>query len=167
MCPAFSFTDYKVQGSTLTAAILDLRISGTRRRSNHRNFCSLYVYLSRLQSSAGLYLLEKLDMDYLRLRLDNGLLEEMKRHETLQKQTIATWSQNPINWVWLVTIPYSSYFSHHYSSTRFRLPDHRFRASASGVRVTSLVFLPQMKVTQRSLVSCLCCITSCSRQPYF
>jgi hypothetical protein len=97
MCPAFGLTDYKVQGSTLRVAILDLKISGTRRRSNHRNFCSLYVQLSRLQSSAGLYLLEKLDMDDLRLRPDDGLLEEMKRLETLQKQTITTWSQNPIS----------------------------------------------------------------------
>lgn len=31
MCPAFSLTDYKVQGSTFTEAILDLKNDPTRR----------------------------------------------------------------------------------------------------------------------------------------
>lgn len=31
MCPAFRLTDYKVQGSTLTSAILDLKDDSTTR----------------------------------------------------------------------------------------------------------------------------------------
>ncbi|KFZ23650.1 hypothetical protein V502_01866 [Pseudogymnoascus sp. VKM F-4520 (FW-2644)] len=96
MCPAFSLTDYKVQGSTLPAAILDLKNSGTRRQTNDKNYCSLYVQLSRLQSSAGLYLLQKLDMDDLRFRPDNGLLAEMDRLMALEEQTLSSWAQNPI-----------------------------------------------------------------------
>jgi hypothetical protein len=44
ICPAFCLTDYKVQGSTLTEAILNLRNDPTRRGwDTHRKFCSTYV----------------------------------------------------------------------------------------------------------------------------
>jgi hypothetical protein len=50
MCPAFCLTDYKVQGSTLTEAMLDLKNDPTRRGWDaHRKFCSTCVQLSRLQ----------------------------------------------------------------------------------------------------------------------
>src|ERR1017187_2492987 len=56
MCPAFSLTDYKVQGSTLTTAVLDLKDDpATKGQDHHKKYCSTYVQLSRLQSLDGLY----------------------------------------------------------------------------------------------------------------
>ena len=44
MCPAFSLTDYKVQGSILTTAVLDLKNDPTAKgQDGHKKFCSLYV----------------------------------------------------------------------------------------------------------------------------
>ncbi|CAG8000836.1 unnamed protein product [Penicillium nalgiovense] len=58
--PAFCLVDYKVQGSTLSAAILDLKNDTARRgQDSHRKYCSLYVQLSRLRSFEGLHLLQK------------------------------------------------------------------------------------------------------------
>jgi hypothetical protein len=92
MCPAFCLTEYKVQGLTLPAAILDLKddpsICGL---DHHRKYCSLYVQLSRIQSSKGLHLLQKLDMKDLQFRPDPQLLTEMKRLKQLEKETITAW----------------------------------------------------------------------------
>ncbi|GAQ02981.1 hypothetical protein ALT_0302 [Aspergillus lentulus] len=63
MCPASCLTDYKVQGSTLSAAILDLKDDPTIRSQDHHRkykYCSMYVQLSRLRSSSGLHLVQKL-----------------------------------------------------------------------------------------------------------
>jgi hypothetical protein len=80
MCQAFCLTDYKVQGSTLTAAILDLKNDPTiRGRDRHQKFCSLYVQLSRLQSSKGLYLPQKLDLGGVQFGPDPRLLTELER----------------------------------------------------------------------------------------
>jgi hypothetical protein len=92
MCPAFCLTDYKVQGSTLTSAILDLKDDPTiRGLDRHRKFCSTYVQLSRLRSSKGLYLLQRLDMSDLQFGPDPRLLTEMQRLQELEKQTMAAW----------------------------------------------------------------------------
>jgi hypothetical protein len=92
MCPAFSLTDYKVQGSTLTTAVLDLKNDATSRgQSNHKKYCSMYVQLSRLQSSDGLHLLQKIDIEDLRLCPDDELLVEMERLKALERQTISAW----------------------------------------------------------------------------
>lgn len=94
MCPAFSLTDYKVQGSTLVAAILDLKDDPTiRGQDRHRKFCSMYVQLSRLRSSKGLHLLQKLDMQDLQFRPDPRLLTEMQRLQDLEKETVAAWRE--------------------------------------------------------------------------
>ena len=91
MCPAFSLTDYKIQGSTLSIAILDLKQNTLgRRQDNHKNYCSTYVQLSRLQSLDGLYLLQKIDMEDLRFRPHHQLLLEMTRLKELQHKTIST-----------------------------------------------------------------------------
>jgi hypothetical protein len=75
MCPAFSLTDYKVQGSTLTTAVLDLKDNRTAKgQDGHKKYYSTYVQLSRLQSLDGLHLLQKIDIEDLRFRLDNRLL---------------------------------------------------------------------------------------------
>lgn len=96
MCPAFSLTDYKVQGSTLTKAILDLKNDPTRRGWDaHRKYCSIYVQLSRLRSLSGLYLLQKLDMHDLRFEPDPRLLTEMERLQEREKETITAWQETP------------------------------------------------------------------------
>ncbi|KAJ6125948.1 hypothetical protein N7471_010441 [Penicillium samsonianum] len=93
ICPAFCLTDYKVQGSTLSAAILDLK-NGTARRGqdSHRKYCSLYVQLSRLQSFHGLHLLEKISFDDLRFSPDPDLIVEMDRLRALEAKTLAAWA---------------------------------------------------------------------------
>ena len=92
ICPAFSLTDYKVQGSTLTTAVLDLKHDPTARgQDSHKKYCSTYVQLSRLQSLDGLHLLQRIDMEDLRLRPDNRLLKEMQRLEALEQETLAAW----------------------------------------------------------------------------
>jgi hypothetical protein len=98
MCPGFCLTDYKVQGSTLTTAILDLKNDPTiRGRDRHQKFCSLYVQLSRLQSSKGLYLLQKLDMADIQFGPDPRLLAELERLRALENETITAWLDNNNN----------------------------------------------------------------------
>jgi hypothetical protein len=93
MCPAFSLTDYKIQGSTLTTAVLDLKDDPfTKGQDHHKKYCSIYVQLSRLQSLNGLYLLQKIDMDDLRFCPDSRLLSEMERLRALEQETITAWA---------------------------------------------------------------------------
>jgi hypothetical protein len=92
MCPAFGLTDYKVQGSTLMTAVLDLKDDPTAKgKDHHKKYCSIYVQLSRLRSLAGLYLLQKIDMEDLRFQPDKRLLKEMERLQKLERETIAAW----------------------------------------------------------------------------
>jgi hypothetical protein len=92
ICPAFCLTDYKVQGSTLTSAILDLKDDPTLRGlDRHRKYCSTYVQLSRLRSSTGLYLLRRLEMEDLQFTPDSQLIFEMRRLQRLEQETIRTW----------------------------------------------------------------------------
>jgi hypothetical protein len=93
MCPAFSLTDYKVQGLTLTTAVLHLKNDPTAKgQDEHKKFCSLYVQLSRLRSLNGLHLLQEIDMNDLRFRPHDGLVAEMERLRQLQQATIASWA---------------------------------------------------------------------------
>ena len=90
MCPAFSLTDYKVQGSTLTTAVLDLKNDPTARgHDKHKKFCSMYVQLLQFQSLSGLHILQKIDMNDLTFSLDDYLVAEMKRLNQLEQETIA------------------------------------------------------------------------------
>jgi hypothetical protein len=94
MCPAFSLTDYKVQGLTLTTAVLDLKGDPSGKGQNeHKTFCSMYVQLSRLRSLEGLHLLQEIDMKDLRFRPHNGLVAEMERLHKLDEETIAAWTR--------------------------------------------------------------------------
>jgi len=94
ICPAFGLTDYKIQGSTLIKAILDLKDNSSLKGQNcHKKFCSLYVQLSRLRSLNGLHLLQKIDMKDLQFRPDDALLAEMERLRTLEQETIAAWEK--------------------------------------------------------------------------
>jgi len=94
ICPAFGLTDYKIQGSTLIKAILDLKDNSSLKGQNsHKKFCSLYVQLSRLRSLNGLHLLQKIDMKDLQFCPDDALLAEMERLRTLEQETIAAWEK--------------------------------------------------------------------------
>ena len=94
VCPAFSLTDYKVQGSTLTTAVLDLKHDPSARGQDaHKKYCSNYVQLSRLRSLEGLHLLQSITMEDLQFRPDERLLVEMERLEGLERETIAAWSR--------------------------------------------------------------------------
>src|SRR5205814_9050057 len=63
MCPTFSLTDYKIQGSTLINAVLDLKDdSSLKGQNSYKKFCSLYVQLSQLRSLDRLHLLQRIDM---------------------------------------------------------------------------------------------------------
>ena len=94
MCPAFCLTDYKVQGSTLSEAVLDLKNDPTRRGwDSHRRYCSIYVQLSRLRSFNGLHLLQKISMEDIEFKPDARLLSEIKRLQSLQEETVASWNQ--------------------------------------------------------------------------
>src|SRR5256714_11478592 len=69
ICPAFSLTDYKIQGATLKTAVLDLKDDPSAKGQDmHKKFCSMLVQLSRPQSLDGLYLLQTLEMKDLRFR---------------------------------------------------------------------------------------------------
>ena len=96
MCPAFSLTDYKVQGSTLTTAVLDLKNDPTARgHDKHKKFCSMYVQLqlSQLRSLSGLHLLQKIDMNDLEFRPHDDLVAEMGRLHQLEQETLASWAR--------------------------------------------------------------------------
>lgn len=97
MCPAFCLTDYKVQGSTLESAILDLKDdSPAQGQDCHKKYCSTYVQLSRLQSLRGLQLLQKIEMKDLRFRPDPQLLTEMQCLQNLENETIDAWRRDSI-----------------------------------------------------------------------
>jgi hypothetical protein len=91
MCPAFSLTDYKIQGSTLSIAVLDLKDDPSIKGDRHKKYCSAYVQLTRLRSLNGLYLLQKLSMDDLQFRPDPKLLKEMERLRNLDRETRTFW----------------------------------------------------------------------------
>ena len=91
MCPAFCLTEYKVQGSTLTSAILDLKDTAKRGQNRHTKFCSKYVQLSRLESFDGVNLLQKISMEDIQFGPDLELLLEMQRLLDLEKETLAAW----------------------------------------------------------------------------
>ena len=94
MCPAFSLTDYKVQGSTLKTAVLDLKNDPSARgQDKHKKFCSMYVQLSRLRSLSGLHLLQRIDMSDLEFRPHEGLVAEMERLHELEQETIVSWAR--------------------------------------------------------------------------
>jgi hypothetical protein len=64
ICPVFSLTDYKVQGSILTNAVLDLKHDpSTRGQDSYKKYCSNYVQLSRLRSLQGLHLLQSITIE--------------------------------------------------------------------------------------------------------
>ena len=90
MSPAFSLTDYKIQGLMLTVAILDLKHdrAAKRQNSSYIKYCSTYVQLSRLHSLDGLHLLHKIDKNDIQFQPHPQLLIEMERLKVLEQKTI-------------------------------------------------------------------------------
>ena len=94
MCSVFSLTDCKVQGLTLTTAVLYLKDDPTAKgQDGYMEYCSMYVELSRLRSLDGLHLLQKIDMNDLRFRSHDGLMAETERLRQLEQATIASWAR--------------------------------------------------------------------------
>ena len=94
ICPAFSLTDYKIQGATLKTAVLDLKDDRSAKGQDmHKKFCSMLVQLSRPQSLDGLYLLQTLEMKDLRFRPHDALLAEMERLYKLEEEIIRVWTR--------------------------------------------------------------------------
>jgi hypothetical protein len=95
MSPALCVTDYKVQGSTLNSAILDLKDDLIiRGRDRHQKFCSTYVQLSRLRTRKGLHVLQTIEMKDLQFGPDPRILAEMHRFKELQKGTLDAWKHS-------------------------------------------------------------------------
>lgn len=95
ICAAFCLTDYKIQGTTLESAILDLKNDRKiRGQDAHRRFCSTYVQLSRLRSLAGLHPLQPIEMNDLQHAPDPQLLGEMQRLRALELNTLAAWQSD-------------------------------------------------------------------------
>ena len=94
MCLAFSLTDYKVQGSTLTTAVLDLKHDPSARgQDGHKKYCLTYVQLSRLRSLDGLHLLQSITIEDLQFRLDERLFIGIEKLRGLERETIASWNK--------------------------------------------------------------------------
>src|ERR1700735_1235676 len=92
MCHAFCLTDYKIQGSTLKTAVIDIKDDPSAKgQSKHSKFCSRHVQLSRVESLEGLNLLEPIDMKDLQFRPHEGLLAEMERLHKLEEETMRAW----------------------------------------------------------------------------
>ncbi len=62
--PRFAYTEYKVQGATFKSATLDLQRKTIKKTTeNHKQFCSIYVQLSKIQSLEEVSLLESISFD--------------------------------------------------------------------------------------------------------
>jgi len=92
MCPAFGLTDYKVQGKTLSQAIVNLKDDQHNRgQDSTTKFCSRYVQVSRPQSWDGLKLLRRIEMKDLAFHPHPKLIAEMKRLQELEHKTLSSW----------------------------------------------------------------------------
>lgn len=92
--PAFCLVDYKVQGSTLSAAILDLKNDTARRgQDSHRKSTAPFTF-----NFPGCDLLKvsiyskKISTDDLRFSPDPDLIVVMERLCGLEAKTLAAWA---------------------------------------------------------------------------
>jgi hypothetical protein len=82
---AYAITDYKAQGETLLKAIIDLRIPP---EGKWHIFHAVYVMLSRVCLSAGLYVLTNFSRDDLKnVKPPPYILAEYRRLEALESQS--------------------------------------------------------------------------------
>lgn len=93
LAPAFALTEYKVQGATFKKAVLDLRRPTARQSRkkenwNHRQFCSVYVQLSRLQTLDGVQLLQPIEYADINNHPHPALLRATAQLDRLSKNTL-------------------------------------------------------------------------------
>ena len=93
LCPAFCLTQYKVQGLSLKIAVLDMKAEP--RRTNHERYTSNNVLLGRLETSKGVYLLQRIEMSDLLYKPDPRLLAEINRLRVLERETLSRWGERP------------------------------------------------------------------------
>ena len=106
IAPAFALTENKVQEATFKFAILDLRRkkkvnkAGTTTQSRNaknddewspKRFCSVYVQLSRLETLAGVKLLERINFEDIDNRSDPALLQATTVLDQLFQRTLTAW----------------------------------------------------------------------------
>lgn len=92
--PAFALTEYKALGSTYQNALLDLSWPSkyhSEEKASHKQYCSVYVQLFRLQSKNGLILLQPLTFSDLNVKMHPKLHEEDCRLEQLASETMHSW----------------------------------------------------------------------------
>ena len=88
-CGALAMPRYLEAPDPLSAVILDLENDAARRgHDSHREYCSLYVQLSRLRTFQGLHLLQKVKIEDLRFSPDPDLIIEMERLRDLEVKTL-------------------------------------------------------------------------------
>jgi PIF1-like helicase len=80
LLPAYSYTDYKSQGRTLSHAIVDLESA--------RSLQGTYVMLSRVKTLANLAILRNFKRERIEQRLSEELRDEFMRLETLSAHTM-------------------------------------------------------------------------------
>ncbi len=82
--PGFTYIEYKVQGAMFKSATLDLRQRTVKRTTeNHKQFCSTYVQLSRLQSLEGVSFLEPISLENINNQPHHQLQVEDERLQRL------------------------------------------------------------------------------------
>lgn len=92
LTPAWAITDYKVQGSTCEAVILDLHHQvGNKNTSSHKRYCSIYVQLSRVKSLENVSLLRPISIHDVSSKPHDLLLAEDERLEKLCETTDMVW----------------------------------------------------------------------------
>ena len=85
--PAYAYTDYKAQGRSLDAAVVDPKSAFSLQ--------GVYVMLSRLRSMSGLAILRPFPENKLTQRLSQELRDELRRLDNLDKQTERAYDRNP------------------------------------------------------------------------
>ncbi|KAF8598562.1 hypothetical protein BDV93DRAFT_498589 [Ceratobasidium sp. AG-I] len=88
--PAYAFTDYRSQGQTITAAIIDIAHPPTGRGLNIHN---VYVALSRCSGRDNLRILRDFDRTILMKPLELELLKEDERLEGFDAITECWWDR--------------------------------------------------------------------------
>ena len=80
LLPAYAYTDYKAQGRSLSAAIVDPKSASSLQ--------GVYVMLSRLKNMNGLALLRPFPTNKINQRISQELREELRRLEILNEATL-------------------------------------------------------------------------------
>ena len=87
LLPAYAYTDYKSQGRSLNAAVVD--------PSSAFSLQGVYVMLSRVRSLSGLAILRPFTENKLNQRLSQELRDELRRLDCLDKETKRAHDMNP------------------------------------------------------------------------